>query len=210
MQDFLKTTSLMLSNQILPVVAIEEPLQMAFREVPRHEFVTPAYKNAAYIDGVLPCSKNRTLMPPALLAKCLHYLQVDSMSNVLHIGCANGYASTLMATIAKMVTGIDKDGELLAHASKMCKTLGLSNIRFYQGNVNDGYEENQPYKRIFIETPVTEVSDKILSQLAPGGRCIALVANKLKFVEVMLYLRSDSNLASQTVFEFEHSLLTHP
>ncbi|MBL0318344.1 MAG: methyltransferase domain-containing protein [Alphaproteobacteria bacterium] len=207
MQDFLKTTSLMLTNQILPVVAIQESLQMAFLETPRHEFVLPHFKDAAYMDGVMPCSKNRNLMPPALLARCLSYLHIDSCTNVLHLGCASGYTSALLAKISRMVTAVDKDGELLTRATQLCQKLNLANVRFYQGNSNEGFGENQPYRAIFVETPSSSISEEILNQLAPQGRCVALISTNKPFIEIMVYQRTNSGIAAQSVFKFEQALL---
>ena len=76
----------------------------AMGAVPRHEFVPPEYRVAAYEDTPLPIGSNQTISQPAVVALMTELIQPGPGRRVLEVGTGSGYQAAVLAQ-AGCVTG---------------------------------------------------------------------------------------------------------
>ena len=63
----------------------------AFLRVPRHKFVPPEYRDAAYIDAPLPIGEGQTISQPSTVARMLLLAELQERDDVLEIGTGSGW-----------------------------------------------------------------------------------------------------------------------
>ena len=76
-------------------------------KVPRHLFVSPAYRDQAYEDYPLPLEEGQTISQPYIVALMTQCLRLKSSEKVLEIGTGSGYQAAILAGIGARVFSID-------------------------------------------------------------------------------------------------------
>jgi protein-L-isoaspartate(D-aspartate) O-methyltransferase len=87
------------------------PVEMAFRKVPREEFVQPDTRRHAYRDTPLPISLGQTISAPHMCAIMCEGLNLREGMKVLEIGAGSGYHAALVAEIVAP-TGSSSEGHV--------------------------------------------------------------------------------------------------
>jgi protein-L-isoaspartate(D-aspartate) O-methyltransferase len=77
----------------------------ALDEVPREEFVTADYGDAAYADQALPIDCGQTISQPYVVAYMTEQLQVGPEHHVLEVGTGSGYQAAVLSRLARDVSG---------------------------------------------------------------------------------------------------------
>ena len=163
----------MIEAQIRANDVTDPRIQAAMAEVPRERFV-PAEKRAlAYADVPVEVSPGRYLLDPRTFAKLLELAELRPEDRVLDVGCATGYSAAVLARLAKKVFALEQDAELVRLASE----LGTPNVEVVQGALNQGHKPGAPFDVIFVNGAIQEPPKALLSQLAEGGRLVAVLAN---------------------------------
>ena len=144
-------------------------------DIPREDFVPQAQRKAAYIDQNIEIAKGRFLLAPLTFAKLLELAAVTPSCRALVIGSGNGYTTAVMAELAGHVVAIDSDSGLIAQSRENMSRLGIKDIDVQQvKNMADGYALSAPYDVIFINGGIEHLPDSLSSQLAIGGRLVAI------------------------------------
>lgn len=141
--------------------------------VPREQFVAEGQAGFAYMDGDIALSGGRYLMSAMTFARLLQVAEIRTGDKLLIIGSGTGYSAAVASHIAAQVVALESDDELVRHAR--ANLDGQSNISLVQGELAQGHEAKAPYNVIVIEGQVEQVPDKVLRQLADGGRLVAVV-----------------------------------
>ncbi len=115
------------------------------------------------------------MMAPRTLAKLLQLASFEPTDVVLTIGCANGYASAVIARMVQTVVALESDATLAAAALGTLGTLSADNVAVVTGPLAAGYAAEGPYDAIVIEGAVSEPPRALLDQLKDGGRLVAVV-----------------------------------
>lgn len=158
-----------------------EPVEAAFREVPRHLFVPDAPLEEAYRDEVIPIGASESTLTssasqPAIVAVMLEQLRLETGQRVLEIGTGSGYNAALMAHMVgeegKVLT-VEIDEELAAKARKHLAYSGFGNrVEVICADGGYGHPEKAPYDRVIVTAGSWDIAPAWREQLRPDGRLV--------------------------------------
>lgn len=167
----------MVQNQI-KARGINTPEVLAvMRKVERHLFVKPEYLNVAYQDGALPIDCDQTISQPYIVALMTDLLELTPTSKVLEIGTGCGYQTAILAELAKDVYSIEIIPGLAKSAKARLEVLNYQNIHLKKGNGYYGWQEHAPYDAMLVAAAPTDVPERLIQQLEPGGRMVIPVGS---------------------------------
>jgi protein-L-isoaspartate(D-aspartate) O-methyltransferase len=143
------------------------------RNVPRHLFVDEALASRAYEDTALPIGLGQTISQPYVVARMTEaLLEGFEGETVLEVGTGCGYQTAVMAPLVKKIYTIERIPELLRRAKQRLRQLDIYNVQFKPGDGWDGWPKYGPYDGIIVTAAPERVPEKLLQQLAPGGRLV--------------------------------------
>lgn len=143
------------------------------RNVPRHLFVDEALASRAYEDTALPIGHGQTISQPYVVARMTEALLNDFQGEtVLEIGTGCGYQTAVLAPLVKKIFTVERIPELLRKTRQRLRNLDIYNVQFRPGDGWEGWRKYGPYDGIIVTAAATEIPEKLLQQLAPGGRLI--------------------------------------
>ena len=146
------------------------------RNVPRHLFVDEALASRAYEDTALPIGHSQTISQPYVVARMTESLLQDFTGDkVLEIGTGCGYQTAVLASLVKEIYTVERIPELLRKTKQRLRQLDIYNVKFRLGDGWQGWPKYGPYDGIIVAAAAAELPQKLLEQLAPGGRLIVPV-----------------------------------
>jgi len=155
----------------------------AFELTPRKYFIDPSHYLAAYDEKRLPIGCGQTLSEPLVIARLTQALQVMPDHKVLEIGTGSGYHAAILSRLCKRVYSVERYNALVKHSEAVFRKLDLPNIVIRHGDGRYGWKGQAPFDRILITAGIKSVSDRLLDQLKPKGRLVAVVDDKLRVFE---------------------------
>jgi len=186
----------MIEAQIRANDVTDPRIQTAMADVPRERFVPPEKRALAYADIPVEVSPGRYLLDPRTFAKLLELADVRPEDKVLDVGCATGYSAAVIARLAKKVFALEQDAELVRLASE----LGTPNVEVVQGALDQGHKQRAPFDVIFVNGAIQEPPETLLSQLAEGGRLVAVVADGTAG-KAQLFVREHGRIGGRPGFD---------
>ena len=143
------------------------------RNVPRHLFVDEALASRAYEDTALPIGHGQTISQPYIVARMTEAL-LDGFhgEKVLEIGTGCGYQTAILSPLVKKIYSVERIPELLRKTRQRLRELGIYNVQFKPGDGWQGWNKYGPYDGIIVAAAASQIPEKLLDQLAPGGRLI--------------------------------------
>lgn len=144
----------------------------AMRSVPRHEFVPPDQRSAAYRNQPLPIGHGQTISQPYIVAYMTAVLEVGPDSTVLEVGTGSGYQAAVLAEIVETVHTIEIIEPLAESATERLDRLGYDNVVVHQGDGYFGHPEAAPYDAVIVTAAAGHIPPPLLDQLAADGRMI--------------------------------------
>ena len=184
----------MVQNQI-EARGIHNPQVLAImRKVERHLFVKPQYLNVAYQDGALPIDCDQTISQPYIVALMTDLLELTPTSKVLEIGTGCGYQTAILAELARDVYSVEIISGLVKSAKARLETLNYRNIHLKKGDGYYGWREHAPYDAVLVAAAPTDVPDRLIQQLRPGGRMVIPVGgSEQNLLLIQKGLQTDEN-----------------
>ncbi len=143
------------------------------RNVPRHLFVDEALASRAYEDTALPIGHGQTISQPYVVARMTEaLLDGGRLDSVLEIGTGCGYQTAVLAPLVKRIYSVERIPELLRRTRQRLRDLDIYNVQFRPGDGWRGWPKYAPYDGIIVAAAADEVPQKLLEQLAVGGRMV--------------------------------------
>jgi len=143
------------------------------RSVPRHLFVDEALASRAYEDTALPIGLGQTISQPYVVARMTEaLLEGFSGETVLEIGTGCGYQTAVLAPLVRKIYTVERIPELLRKTRQRLRDLDIYNVQFRPGDGWAGWPKYAPYDGIIVTAAAPELPEKLLEQLAPGGRLV--------------------------------------
>jgi protein-L-isoaspartate(D-aspartate) O-methyltransferase len=167
----------MVSEQLAARDVSDARVLSAMGSVPRHEFVPPEYRRAAYADQPLPIGGGQTISQPYVVALMTQLLQLRGGERVLEVGTGSGYQAAILAQLAKEVYSIEIDPELAKTAQETLARLGCDNVRVRAGDGFFGWPEAAPFDAIIVTAAAPRLPEKLVAQLREGGRIVLPVGS---------------------------------
>src|SRR5258707_6911549 len=114
-------------------------------------------------------------MEPMVFGRLLQTAAIGRDDAVLDVGCGSGYASAVMAQLARRVVALEEDPALARSAAANFAELALSNVLLVDGPLAAVWSQLAPYDVILFNGAVAAIPPAIAGQLAKGGRLLAVV-----------------------------------
>jgi protein-L-isoaspartate(D-aspartate) O-methyltransferase len=206
MIDFSLARLNMVESQVRPNGVTDPRILSLMAKIPREMFVPSDLRAIAYMDEDIrlkpakAASPERYLTEPMSLARLLQLASVESSDIVLHIGCATGYATAILAGLGRSVLAIDEDEHLAAVAVANLAELTVTNAKVVNARHAEGFAMAAPYDVIFIDGQIPEVPQALLKQLQDGGRLAAIVGEG-RMAKAQLYTRHAETVSAGAVFD---------
>lgn len=184
----------MVRNQIEARGIHSPKVLTVMRKVERHLFVKPQYLSMAYRDGALPIDCDQTISQPYIVALMTDLLELTSTSKVLEIGTGCGYQTAILAELARDVYSVEIIPGLAKRAKARLKALNYRNIHLKKGDGYYGWQEHAPYDAVLVAAAPTNVPERLIQQLRPGGRMVIPVGgSEQNLLLIRKGLRADEN-----------------
>ncbi len=150
----------------------------AFRTVPRHRFVPPAFRALAYDDESIPIGEAQTITSPFVVAFMTEVVDPKPGDKVYEVGTGSGYQSAILSRLVKDVYSVEIHGPLSKRASQIHKELGYTNIHTRVGDGYEGWPEAAPFDSIIVTCAPEKVPQPLVDQLREGGRLVIPVGTR--------------------------------
>ncbi len=187
----------MIDSQIRPSDVTDVRILAALGTVARENFVPRAARALAYADVSVEVAPGRFLMEPRCFAKLLQLAAITADDRILDVGCATGYSAAVLARLGATVVALEQDADLLRIASE---GLSATSIVLVQGALIEGAKGEGPFDVIVVEGAIEQVPETLLSQLAEGGRLVA-VMNDGPQGKATLFLKENGGIGRRAVFD---------
>jgi len=184
-QDTAKLRMNMVHQQIEGRGIANPQVLEAMRTIKRHLFVPKLQRWFAYNDHPLPIGYGQTISQPYIVAYMTEAAQLKSDDKVLEIGTGSGYQAAVLAHIVKEVYSIEIIEALAQRAEKTLNSLGYQNIFIKHGDGYQGWQEHAPYDAIIVTAAPDYIPEKLLEQLAVGGRMVIPVGSAFQNLYLM-------------------------
>ncbi|MBL8641075.1 MAG: protein-L-isoaspartate O-methyltransferase [Alphaproteobacteria bacterium] len=193
-QDFQKARENMVLSQLQPSGIVSERVMEAYRAVPREMFVPNPLRGVSYLDDDIPLGHSRVMMEPLLHALMVQDAELQPSDKCLDIGAGTGYSAAVLAQLTDRVIALDQEEKLLQDANNHWQTLGVSDkITAIVGDHIGGYISGEPYKFIFINGAVTQISHILLSQLSEDGVLYGVLMPEDALIGKVVAVRRDEH-----------------
>lgn len=149
----------------------------AMNKVPRHLFMDSSFINFSYADKAFPIAAGQTISQPYTVAFQTELLAVQKHQKVLEIGTGSGYQCAVLLELGTRVYTIERQKELYQSARKLLQSLAYK-PSFHYGDGYEGLPAFAPFDRILVTAGATKIPEKLLDQLAVGGRMVIPVGGR--------------------------------
>jgi protein-L-isoaspartate(D-aspartate) O-methyltransferase len=200
MPDFVVPRHNMVDAQIVANGVTDEGLIASFRAIPRERFVPSVKRSVAYAENEIEVVHGRSLLAPRTLAKLLQFAEIEPTDRVLDVGCATGYSTAVLSRICRRVTGLEQDADLVRIAVEALHDCETGNASVVQGSLADGYRVGAPFDVIILEGAFEQSPEKLLAQLADGGRLVGILRNGAQG-HAVLYLKEPGRIGRRIGFD---------
>jgi protein-L-isoaspartate(D-aspartate) O-methyltransferase len=162
----------------------------AMRSVPRHEFVTPRYRDQAYANRPLPINHGQTISQPYIVGYMTAALELEAAHRVLEVGTGSGYQAAVLAEIVDSVYTVEIIKALAQSARDTLQELEYDNVRVQQGDGYFGWPDAAPFDAIIVTAAAGHIPSPLVEQLRPGGRMIIPVGPVFAVQTLILVTKS--------------------
>jgi protein-L-isoaspartate(D-aspartate) O-methyltransferase len=179
--------------------ALDDRVIKAMTKVPRHEFVPPEHRHAAYRNRPLPIGEGQTISQPYIVALMTDLARLEGGEKVLEIGTGCGYQAAVLAEIAGEVHTMEIVDSLAEQAAKTLKRLKYKNVYTRHGDGYGGWPEAAPFDAIIVTAAPDHVPPALVAQLKAGGRLVIPVGTLFQELMVVQKKADGSTINEQIV-----------
>ena len=197
----------MIESQLRPNKVVDDRVLRAFASTRRELFVPEHLRQVAYIDEDLPLGGGRYLMEPRVAARLIQAAEVEPTDTALVVGAGTGYEAALIAGLTRNVVALEEDPDLARRARAALVEHTIAAVSVVEGPLHEGYRPRAPFDVILFGGAVAEVSTEIASQLADGGRLLAVVRPGNAVGRAIVATRTGGVLARRAIFDAASPIL---
>ena len=144
----------------------------AIKSVPRHLFMDSGFVDHAYQDKAFPIAAEQTISQPYTVAFQTELLQVKPGDKILEIGTGSGYQTAVLLYLKAKVYTIERQLVLYKKTKLFFDRMGYRPKKYVFGDGYKGLAEDAPFDGIIITAGAPNIPQKLMSQLAIGGKMV--------------------------------------
>ncbi|MGM0419116.1 MAG: protein-L-isoaspartate(D-aspartate) O-methyltransferase [Thermodesulfobacteriota bacterium] len=193
-----KWRELMVDNQLIPRGITNDRVLKAMREVPRHMFVSTAFKDQAYSDHPLPIGDQQTISQPFMVAEMTQAIDPDPDDRVLEIGTGSGYQAAILSRLVFKVYTVERLYRLYKDSKHIFDELNYLNIVSKYTDGTTGWKDEAPFDKIIVTAGSPDPPFRLFDQLETGGVLVSPVGSE-KSQDLMKYTKTDSGIDAENL-----------
>jgi protein-L-isoaspartate(D-aspartate) O-methyltransferase len=193
----------MVDQQVRGWNVYDEDVLSTLRELPREQFVPPAYRGLAFADIEIAIGHEQHMMTPTIEGRILQALALGGKEHVLEVGTGSGFLTACLARLATEVTSIDIFGDFLESAAGKLAACGIDNVELLEMNAMQELP-GATFDAIAVTGSLQSFDPRLVHALNPGGKLFVVVGDA-PAMEAKLVERTAEN-DWQTVSLFETTL----
>lgn len=158
-------------------------IEEAMREVPRRDFLPAGQRWAAGQDRALTIGHGSTCSQPSTVRAMLELLDPQPGDRVLDVGSGSGWTTAILSRLVGptgSVRGTELVASLVEDSRQRLRRAGLTNAEV---DVADrgvlGDPRHAPYDRILVSAETDTWPQRLVDQLADGGRLVLPLQGRL-------------------------------
>ena len=164
-----------------------EAMARAMLQVPREEFMDPAYVDYAYSDQPFPIPGDgrQTISAPYMYPIFYEPLELKHGNSLLEIGAGSGYGAALAQELVGpigLVVAIEINPVTYRFAEANLRRTGYDDILLLLRDGSLGHPEKAPYDAICITAACPDIPQPLIEQLRSPGRLMAPVGGPSSFL----------------------------
>jgi len=149
----------------------------AMNRVPRHLFMDSGFVEHSYTDKAFPIAAGQTISQPYTVAFQTQLLDPQKHQKILEIGTGSGYQTAVLLEMGTRVFTIERIKLLFDTARHLLVPMGYK-PSFYYGDGYEGLPAFAPFDRILVTAGANDIPEKLMGQLAVGGRMVIPVGDR--------------------------------
>ena len=193
----------MIKQQLRTWEVLDDQLLELLQQVPREEFVPPAWRNLAFADMNIPLDEGQVMMAPKVEARMLQALAISPDENVLEVGTGSGYVTALLAKQAKQVYSVEISPRLLAQAGEKMRAHNIKNAELEEGDAAQGWDARPAYEVIAITGSLPVLPRTFLESMTIGGRLFAIIGDTPVMEATLVTRVGKHDWSREVLFETE-------
>jgi protein-L-isoaspartate(D-aspartate) O-methyltransferase len=177
---------------------LDARVMAAMTSVPRHEFVNPDDRYAAYQNRPLPIGHGQTISQPYIVAVMTDLLEPTPGCRALEVGTGSGYQAAVLAKLCDKVYTLEIVEALGQQGRARLARLGYKNVDVRIGDGYYGWPEAAPFDVIVVTAVAGHIPPPLLKQLKPGGRMVLPVGTRFTTQQlVLVHKREDGRITTR-------------
>jgi len=197
------------TSQYLNKRGLDERVLRAMEKVPRHAFVLPEDRAAAYENRPLPIGHGQTISQPYIVAVMTDLVAPTPTCRALEVGTGSGYQAAILAELCDEVYTIEIVDALGTAARDRLARLGYRNVTVRVGDGYYGWEQHAPFDVIVVTAVASHVPSSLRQQLKPGGRMILPVGTRFTAQQlILLQKHGDGRITTRQILPVRFVPLT--
>lgn len=200
--DYNKARFNMVEQQIRPWDVLDFELLDVLEEIPREIFVDDKYKNIAYADVNIPLGNGSVMLEPKIVARMIQGLELTKADRVLEIGTRRGYATAILARLAKNVMSFDISPELQEKAKTALDELNILNVDLITADgFDDSHYKDKTFDAIYVGGALRSVPPILFEHLSRKNGKLVAVVGEAPAMKATLCRYVDGKLETKDLFE---------
>lgn len=164
----------MVCRQVVPVGITDWNVLNALNAVPREKFVPERIQPRAYMDQHIFIDSYKFFLKPVILGTLLEKAHFTKDDFVLNLNCQGGYTTFILAQLAKMVVGIEKDINAFYFAEDFQEENQIDNVAFFNTTDLTFLKKQSLFDVIFIDSVLPRIPEHIEDYLKDSGRLVCV------------------------------------
>ena len=196
----------LIDNLIVSGYLKTEEIIKAFRKIKRADFVLEKDRGKAADNYPLAIGYGQTISQPLTVAFMLELLNPCPGEKILDVGSGSGWTVALLSELVGSrgkVYGLEIISELVEFATANVSKYGFikqGTASIQQGDGSQGLSDFAPFDKIIVAAAALSVPNKLIEQLAIGGRLVIPVGPEMSEQEIVVIDKMDSKRIKEKRF----------
>jgi len=190
----------MVNQQVRGWNVYDEDVLATLRELPREQFVPPAYKPLAFADTEIAIGHGEHMMSPTVEGRVLQALGLRGSERVLEVGTGSGFLTACLARLAAEVRSIDIYDDFLQSAAANLAACGISNVELLQMNAMQELPDGG-FDAIAVTGSLQSFDPRFVDALNPDGKLFVVVGDAPAMQAKLVHRTDDNEWETVSLFE---------